>query len=142
MLFRTAISAFGLLILHSFSVVLLGEQEQHHAVKHMQKLKSERPSFICKVVRKVNMKKEWALENASHKYWSFKWILSRLGVLVLLSASVLIVKLLRPEYGTIDIVVILSAGMILGAFYVQSQDKIGERFKRKVEEIETKHPDS
>jgi Na+-translocating ferredoxin:NAD+ oxidoreductase RnfD subunit len=90
----------------------------------------------------MNMKKEWALENASHKYWSFRWILSRVGVLVLLSASVLIVKLLRPEYGTIDIVVILSAGMILGAFYVQSQDKIGAHFKRKVEEIETKHPDS
>ena len=90
----------------------------------------------------MNVKKEWALENASHKYWSFRWILSRIGVLVLLFASVLIIKLFRPEYGTIDIVVILSAGMILGAFYVQSQDKIGERFKRKVEEIETKHPDS
>jgi hypothetical protein len=47
------------------------------------------------------------------------------------------------EYsGTIDVVVMLSAGMILGAFYVQGQDRIGERFKRKVEEIETKHPDS
>lgn len=61
---------------------------------------------------------------------------------MLLSASVLIVKLLRPEYGTIDVVVMLSAGMILGAFYVQSQDRIRERFKRKVEEIETRHPDS
>jgi len=88
------------------------------------------------------MKKELALENAGHKYWSFRWILSRVGVLVLLSASVLIVRLLRPEYGTIDVVVMLSAGMILGAFYVQSQDRIRERFKRKVEEIETRHPDS
>ena len=61
---------------------------------------------------------------------------------MLLSASVLIVKLLRPEYGTIDVVVMLSAGMILGAFYVRSQDRIRERFKRKVEEIATKHPDS
>lgn len=90
----------------------------------------------------MNITKEWALENAGHKYWSFRWILSRVGVLVLLSASVLIVKLLRPEYGTIDVVVMLSAGMILGAFYVQSQDRIRERFKRKVEEIETRHPDS
>ena len=93
-------------------------------------------------VQKVNMKKEWALENTKHKYWSFAWTLSRVGVLVLLFASVLIVKLLRPEYGTIDMVVILAAGMILGAFYVQSQDKIREHFKRKVEEIETKQPDS
>jgi hypothetical protein len=47
------------------------------------------------------------------------------------------------EYsGTIDVVVMLSAGLILGTFYVQSQDRIGERSKRKVEEIETRHPDS
>ena len=93
-------------------------------------------------MRKVNMKKEWALENTKHKYWSFAWTLSRVGVLVLLLVFVLIVKLLRPEYGTIDLVVILSAGTILGAFYVRSQDKIREHFKRKIEEIETKHPDS
>lgn len=90
---------------------------------------------------KVNVKKEWALENTRHKYWSFAWALSRAGVLVLLFVSVLIVKLLRPEYGAVDLVVILSVGMILGAFYIQSQDKIRERFKRKIEEIETKHPD-
>ncbi|MCJ7471057.1 hypothetical protein MUO74_11315 [Candidatus Bathyarchaeota archaeon] len=47
------------------------------------------------------------------------------------------------EYsGTINVVVMLSAGLILSAFYVRSQDRIGERFKRKVEEIETQHPDS
>jgi glucose uptake protein GlcU len=41
-------------------------------------------------------------------------------------------------YDTLDVIVMLAIGMILGAIYVRSQEKIEENYERRLEEIEKK----
>jgi glucose uptake protein GlcU len=87
---------------------------------------------------KMGLKKEWEKEKTVHKYSSYAFVMSRVGVLVLVLLSVISIRFFRPLYDTVDVIVILAVGMILGAVYVRSQEKISENFERKLEEIEKK----
>jgi glucose uptake protein GlcU len=86
----------------------------------------------------MSLEKEREKEKTVHKYSSLAFVMSRVGVLVLVMLSVISVRFFRPLYDTLDVIVVLAVGMILGAIYVRSQEKIEESYERKLEEIEKK----
>lgn len=86
----------------------------------------------------MGLEKEWAKENTIHKYSLFAFVMSRVGVLVLVLLSVISIRFFRPLYDTLDVIVMLAIGMILDAIYVRSQEKIRESYEHRLEEIEKK----
>jgi len=73
-----------------------------------------------------------------HKYYSLWLLLARVGVLALLVPAVLLVQFYKPSYDTVDVIVMLAVGMILGAIYVRSQEKLAEHYARSLHEIDKK----
>lgn len=84
----------------------------------------------------MDLKKEWEKEKAVRKYSSLAFIMSHAGVVALLLLSALSIGYFRPLYNTVDMIVVLVIGMILGAIYVASQDKIAKGYERRLEQIE------
>lgn len=86
----------------------------------------------------MDLEKEQAKEKAVHKYWSLSFIMSRVGVVAMLLVSAFSIGYFRPLYNTVDIIVVLVIGMVLGGIYVASQDKIRESYEHKLQLIEKK----
>jgi glucose uptake protein GlcU len=57
-------------------------------------------------------------------------LLSRVGVLIVVSVATVVIQLLRPVYGFVDILLILAVGMILGAVYIEVQKRVSEYLDR------------
>jgi glucose uptake protein GlcU len=57
-------------------------------------------------------------------------LLSRVGVLIVVSVATVVIQLLRPVYGFVDILLILAVGMILGAVYIEVQKRASEYLDR------------
>lgn len=53
-------------------------------------------------------------------------LLSRAGVVIIISATTVIIQFVKPAYGFIDILLILAVGMILGATYTTVQKRASE----------------
>jgi glucose uptake protein GlcU len=51
-------------------------------------------------------------------------LLSRVGVLIVVSVATVVIQLLRPVYGFVDILLILAVGMVLGAVYIEVQKRV------------------
>jgi uncharacterized membrane protein len=71
--------------------------------------------------------------NIFQKY-SLAKMLFRVGVLAAVALAVSAVRFYKPAYDAIDTLVILAIGMMLGAVYVQSRDRISKHFARKGKE--------
>ena len=69
-----------------------------------------------------------------HKYYSLWLLLARVGVLALLIPAVLLLQFYKPSYSTVDVIVMLAIGMILGAVYVESQEKLAKHYTRRSDE--------
>jgi vancomycin permeability regulator SanA len=76
--------------------------------------------------------------NIRHRYYFLYVILARVGVLALFIPAVLLVEFYRPSYNTVDVIVMLAVGMILGAVYVRSQDRLAEYYAHRLQEAEKK----
>jgi uncharacterized membrane protein YbhN (UPF0104 family) len=48
-------------------------------------------------------------------------LVSRVGVVVVVAVATLVIQLLKPAYGFVDILLILAVGMILGTAYIEVQ---------------------
>jgi uncharacterized membrane protein len=55
-------------------------------------------------------------------------VLFRVGMVAILSLTMVIVQTYRPDYQLLDILLVLAVGMLLGAFYVEGADRIDRHF--------------
>jgi len=53
-------------------------------------------------------------------------LVSRVGVVVVVALATLVIQLLKPAYGFVDILPILAVGMILGAAYIEIQRRVSD----------------
>jgi len=86
----------------------------------------------------LSLEEERARENIRHKYYSLWFVLSRVGAVALIFLVVPLVKYYRPLYDTLDVIVLVAVGTILGAIYVRSQDILGKHCARKLAEVDKK----
>jgi predicted TIM-barrel fold metal-dependent hydrolase len=90
----------------------------------------------------LSLKKEWAKERIHHKYQSLEFVLSHVGVVMLLFLAAAVLKAYRPSYDTLDMIVTLSVGAALGAASLQSRRLVAKRYMRELEEVDDKRIDS
>jgi uncharacterized protein YacL len=57
-------------------------------------------------------------------------LISRLGIAVAIFVAVLAIQLFRPAYNFVDTLLILAVGMILGAAYLQIQERASDYFDK------------
>lgn len=86
----------------------------------------------------LSVEEEQRREDINHKYHFLYFALSNVGVLALFVVALLLVGFYRPFYNTVDVIIMLATGMILGAVYVESQDKLGERYRSRLAEADGK----
>ena len=64
-----------------------------------------------------------------------KYILAKIsfivGVAAVIVVAISVIHSYRPSYDVIDVLTILAVGMILGAVYSESQNRVGDYFIRK-----------
>lgn len=86
----------------------------------------------------MSLEEERVRGNIRHRYHFLYLVLAHVGVLALFVPAVLLVEFYRPSYNTVDVIVMLAVGMILGAVYVGSQDKLAEYYTHRLEEAKKK----
>ncbi len=84
----------------------------------------------------MSLEEERARGNIRHRYHFLYVVLARVGVWALFIPAVLLVEFYRPSYNTVDVIVMLAVGMILGAVYVRSQDKLAEYYAHRLAEAD------
>jgi len=53
-------------------------------------------------------------------------LISRIGIAVAIFVAVITIQVFRPTYSFIDTLLILAVGMILGASYIQIQERVSD----------------
>ena len=86
----------------------------------------------------MSYEKERAKETIHHTYQSLDFVLSHVGVLVLIFVAVAFLKLYTPSMDTRDMLVTLSVGAVLGVVSLESRRLAVKRYLRRLEEVEKK----
>lgn len=86
----------------------------------------------------MSLEKEWEKERIHHKYGSIWLALSSVGILALIALTVTLVKYHRPLYDTFDVILMVTVGVLLGAVYMESSQRLGKNYKRELAETDEK----
>ena len=74
-----------------------------------------------------------------HQKYGVIWLaLSRLIILALIVLTVALVKYYRPLYETVDVIIMVAAGILLGAIFVQSAEMWEKSYRRNLTEVDEK----
>ena len=84
----------------------------------------------------MSYEKERAKETIHHTYQSVDFVLSHVGVLILIFLAVAILKMYRPSFDTLDLIVALSVGAVLGVVSLESRRMAVKRYLRRLEEVD------
>ena len=82
--------------------------------------------------------KENEVEKVRQKYGVIWLALSRVAILALIVLTVALVKHYRPSYETVDVVLMVAAGILLGALFVQSAGMWEKSYRRDLAEVDAK----
>ena len=63
-------------------------------------------------------------------------VLSHVGVLILIFVAVALLKMYRPSFDTVGLIVALSVGAVLGVVSLEGRRMAVKRYLRKLEEVD------
>jgi len=84
----------------------------------------------------MSYEKERAKERIHHTYQSVDLVLSHVGVLILIFVAVGLLKMYRPSFDTVGLIVALSVGAVLGVVSLEGRRMAVKRYLRKLEEVD------
>ena len=85
---------------------------------------------------RLSHEKQRAKESLHHLYHSVDFVMSHVGILVLVFVAVALLKLYRPSMDTRDMIVALSVGAVLGVVSLEIRRLAVKKYLRKLEEVE------